>query len=955
MHETNAEVEHAPTVDEIVFGPFRLSPHARLLQRDGEPVPLGSRALDLLCLLASRPGEVVRKDELMARAWPDLTVDESSLRFHISQLRRTLGGQDGERYIANVPGRGYCFVAPAQALPPGPTPPEPSPAPATHALPGRPAGMIGRDAIVGEIATALNRDRFVTLCGVGGIGKTTVAVAVAHDVWEDFRGEVRFLDLSAVKDPTLVTTVAAAALGLSIESQDPTSNLIDMLRRRRMLLIFDSCEHVIEEAARLAEAIYLQAPAVSLLVTSREALGAQGERVVDLPPLDVPSERQALSAAEVLSFSAARLLVDRAADAGYLVEVDDEDARIVAEICRKVDGIALALELAAARVRVHGLRETARLLEGPLRLLWRGRRTAPARHQTLSATLDWSYELITDVERRVLQRLAVFAGPFGLQAAQAVAADASLTVEAATDALGQLVAKSLVSAWPDRPRARYRLLDTTRAYALGKLTETGEARAAGARHAVYVASELARTESHTASEDWSVERSELLADARAALTWAFSNEGDADLGFRLAARCMQLFVERGLLMECSAWAQRALATLTPENSGGRAELDLQSALGHASMFTRDDGQQTETALLRALAIAEDLDDPISASRLLWRMHNFYLRAGRYSRLLPTAQRNEAVSRKIGDPAGVARAHSMLGVSHHLIGDQPQALEQLETALTMLSNLPPIGTGHFAFPCFPEVPLTWALWVSGAPDRAVSVATMLATAPLRDRVMHLVGLSWAAAVFRWTGDWAMVDHLAGELGSQATAHGLGTYRAVAEGFKGQVLIARGATAQGLDLLRSALLRLHAENYELHTSAFERSAAAGLATLGRDAEALRTLEATILRLRAEGPAFDMPELLRQRGVLQARHEDPDGALASVDEAIALADRQAALSWRLRAETTLVTLEREPARRARALDALEASYRRFTEGFGTADLRKARELLADRLPHSTDPRPA
>ena len=942
----------AGIADPIAFGPFRLSPQARLLERDGEPVPLGSRALDLLCLLASRPGEVVRKDELMAKAWPDLTVDESSLRFHIAQLRRTLAGQEGERYVANVPGRGYCFVAPILPSDARPAPAQPFPAPSPRALPAPPADVVGRDRIIREIAAGLNRDRFITLCGVGGIGKTTVAVALAHDVWADFRGEVRFLDLSSVKDPSLVATVAATALGLAIQSPDPASSLVDMLRDRRMLLVLDSCEHVIEAVATLAERIYLQAPAVSLLVTSREALGAQGERVVDLPPLDTPADSAALSAVEVLSYSAARLLVDRAAAAGYLGEIGDEEARIVADICRKVDGIALALELAAGRVRVHGLRETARLLDGPLRLLWRGRRTAPARHQTLGATLDWSYELIPDIERRVLQRLAVLAGPFGLQDALAVAVDETITVELATEALEQLVVKSLVSAAPDRPRARYRLLDTTRAYALDKLTGSGDARRTAVRHALHLSAELERTAGHATSEDLSAERSELLADARAALAWAFSDDGEADLRVRLAAACVRLFIEHGLLMECCAWARRGLAALDTVDLGDRAELELQSALGHASMFTVDDSEQTEAALRRGLAIAEELGDAVSASRLLWRMHNFYLRTGRYDRLLPTARRNEDVSRQIGDAAGVARAHSMLGVSLHLTGDASQALEHMQTALAILANSPPIGPGHFAFPCFPEVPFTCALWVAGFPDRAVDVATALATtAPPRDRVMHLVGLSWAAAVFRWVGDWVMVDQLADQLGSQATAHGLATYRAVAEGFKGQALVAREASSQGLDLLRAALLRLHAEHYELHTSAFESSLAVGLSALGRDAEALHVLEATIRRVGAAGPAFDMPELLRQRGELRALNKDPDGALASVEEAIALAERQTSLSWRLRAETTRVALEGDPARRGRALDALEATYGRFKEGFGTADLRAARQLLADRPPIRTD----
>jgi predicted ATPase/DNA-binding winged helix-turn-helix (wHTH) protein len=388
------------------------------------PVKLGGRATDILRLLVSRAGEVVPKDEILAYAWSGLVVEEISLRVHIAELRKALGdGKDGARYITNVPSRGYCFVAPVQrsVTMPAPSQPVAPEKPAPVSLPHRLERMVGREDVLQELSARLLSDRFITLRGPGGIGKTTVAVALAHDMLAAFDGQVHFLDLGPLKDDALVASTVAAALGLVVHHADPTDSIISFLRDRRLLLVLDSCEHVIEPVARLAESIHQRVPGVSILATSRESLLVQGEQIFELVPLQGPPEGAGLSASQALSYPAARLFVERAAAAGHRADITDDDAGVLAEICGKLDGIALAIELAAVRVGVHGLREVASLLDGRLKLEWRGRRTAPPRHQTLGATLDWSYGLIDESERIALRRLAVFAGPFTLQGALAVA------------------------------------------------------------------------------------------------------------------------------------------------------------------------------------------------------------------------------------------------------------------------------------------------------------------------------------------------------------------------------------------------------------------------------------------------------------------------------------------------------------------------------------------------------
>jgi predicted ATPase/DNA-binding winged helix-turn-helix (wHTH) protein len=495
-HRESAFVEpEEPMLDEerprrkdfISFGPFRFFATQRLLEKDGVPLNLGGRSLDLLSALIERAAEVVSKRELMARVWPDLIVEEGSLRFHIASLRKILGdGQSGVRYVTNVAGRGYCFVAPIGRSAATSALAESWVADRTAELPARLLRMVGRDETVQAVCEQLLGQRFVTIVGPGGIGKTTVAVSVAHAKLSEFGGAIHFVDLGALDEPSLVAGAIATTLGLQVNSDSPIQDLLSFVRDQRMLLVLDNCEHVIETAAPLAESIFNEAPQVHILATSRESLRVEGEQVYRLPPLRCPPEAAAgLTAAEVISFPAVRLFVERVTASGAPFVLSDADAPIVAGLCRGLDGIALALELAASRVAALGVRGTAALVDSQFKLLWQGRRTAPPRHRTLGATLDWSHNLLSDFERVVLRRLAVFAGTFSLEAAQSVAAGNPADGGQVVEAVASLVAKSLVATEIGATSVSYRLLDTTRAYALGKLIRSGEAAAVGLRHATY--------------------------------------------------------------------------------------------------------------------------------------------------------------------------------------------------------------------------------------------------------------------------------------------------------------------------------------------------------------------------------------------------------------------------------------------------------------------------------------
>jgi len=931
------------------FGPFRIFPSERLLEKDGNPVPVGSRAFDLLTALVEKAGDIVGKEELVSRAWPDLTVDESSLRFQIAGLRKVLGdGQSGARYISNVAGRGYCLVMPTVSIDATPRASvartEQTGTP--HGLPRQLTRMVGRDETVRRINDHLSRKRFLTIHGPGGIGKTTVAVAVAHAQLDAFGGAVYFLDLGLLADPAFVSDALASALGLKAQAADPIPEIIDFLRERRALIVLDSCEHVIGAAAALAEQIHQDAPAVALLATSREPLKVEGEHVHELRPLERPPDRDDLTISQVLSFPATHLFADRAAASGYSAELTDADAAIVTQICRKLDGIALAIELVASRVAIHGLRETASLLDGRLRLLWRGRRTALPRHQTLNATLDWSYDLVSDVERTVLRRLSIFIGPFVRLAAEAVASDDDLDAVRIVEALEGLVSKSLVSVKQGAVTSQYRLLDTTRAYANVKLVESRELDRVSRSHAVYVCNALQEMKASPSAASCTqnfVDPRDFLGDVRASLKWSFSGQNNCELAVSLAAAAVSFFNGLSLLNESRHWGEAALSALNDAIRGTAVELQLQAALGHSLMFIEGNGEQARSALERALEIAERIGDQPNQFRLLSRLHMYYRRRGEISLLIPIARRLESLAMQMGDSTGIAAAHNLLGVSHHLVGDQHAAHEHLARALH-LAEFQRVTPSHFAFHRNPYIALSRTLWLQGYPEQAIATAKPLATDTTTDVVTYCISLIWGAAVFEWVGDWEAVEELRDRLMFYATSHSLRPYQAVALGLQGESLIQAGQVDDGIDLLQRAITALRADQYELYTSGFGGWLAMGLATSGRVAVARTTIDDVLARVLLHGTSLELAELLRIRGEIQVHQGDEVEAISSFRQAIELASRQGALSWRLRASMSLARLKLCRDGSYAAHDILSDTYSHFTEGFATRDLMVARSLLDD-----------
>ncbi len=930
------------------FGAFHLHVTERRLERNGNPVKIGSRALDILITLLEHAPEVVSKRDLIQRVWGELVVEDVSLRVHVANLRKQLGDSDSLRgSITNIQGRGYCFTGQVTwtiaGAPPSDT------ATATPRLPRPPLLMIGRDDAVREITAQLNEHRFLSIVGPGGIGKTTVAVALSHRLVSDFQGSVLFLDLAPLEDPRLLARMLASQLGLAAFSENPLPAILAFLREQRLLLVFDSCEHLVDAVAALTENIFRGAPQVHILTTSREALRAEGEQVHHLPPLAYPPANvESLTAAEAHSYPAVQLFVKQVANSGHALRISDEDAPIVAGICRRLDGIALALELAASRVRIHGLRGTASLLDRHFRLLWRGRRTAIPRHQTLSATLDWSYNLLSETERLVFRRLAIFVAGFSLQASLDVAAE-SLDSAAFEETLASLVEKSLVAS-DSGAMMRYRLSDTTRTYAWQKLTESGEAPGIARRHCAHLL--------HT-FEDFGVSLvtppkpetvssfAANLTNLRAALDWCFSEDGDAALGAKLTGASARLFVQTGLLPECVTWTGRAIRALDDLSQDKELELELQAAFASSIMVTTGNVPAARAALVRALELAMRLNDAPMQFYLHHALYKWQIRTGDLRGFKELTDRLETVAEEIADPFADAIADGFRAVTCFFTGNNREVAGHAMRALEAPVQSTKLNVAYFGDMHRVARPiLARNLWVLGYPDQAAALAAeaVQEAEDLNNPFTLCYVLMSCIAVAADTGDRRRAEELVERLASIATEHHLLTYARAAVGWQGHLAVSRGELARGIELLQTALAALHEDGYELYRPWFSVKLAEGFAHAGHLELASSTICEAVTWAETRERIISLVDLLRVKGEIlnsMMLAGESEGE-ACFQKSLQLARERGLLSYELRAGISLARLWAARGATKEALEVIAPIVGRFTEGFTTRDLLGATSLL-------------
>lgn len=713
----------------IRFGAFRLLPARRQLTRDGAPVQLGARALDLLLHLTAHAGVVVTKQALMKAVWPNRIVEENNLTVNMTALRRALGDSaDGQPMIQTVTGRGYVFVGTILSDAPAPVS-----LPATSALPAIPqltSRLIGRDAALEELKRLLRSRRVVTVVGPGGVGKTALALHLADSLAADFANGVGFADLSTVTDPARVSEAVAAVLaGGGAGSNTATDRLTALLRDQKSLLVLDNCEHMVEPVALLVSAISAACPGVVILVTSREGLFVQGEQIFRLQPLPFPDDPNGVDAQTALQYGAIGLFVERAQAVGGFV-LDDASAPVIAAICARLDGIPLAIEMAASRLKVLSPAQLAERLVERFRLLGAAGRGTTPRHRTLQAVIDWSYDFLPPEERTLLRCLSAFSGGASLAAIQAVAGQQAEADDVdLLDRLTALADKSMVtvdSTVEDGTTPRFRLLETVRQYAVRKAAEAGET-ALPARHAAHFAdrfAEAGRTWSTTRGRDWLATYAPDVENLRSALAWAFGPDGDTDIGMRLVASTVPLWWElpETPVAEGQRWLDQAATHLvanTPAAVRGWLRFgqswrdfrfgdreNVQAALDSAALFraagdvaglgaslwragsaslTRETADQAETFLVEGERVLRGLAPGKWLALTLIRLGDLRFRQERTEPALASYQEGFSLSRSTDFWIGLVNGGSNMAELMFSTGEAGKALHQLEA---LRDELPP---------------------------------------------------------------------------------------------------------------------------------------------------------------------------------------------------------------------------------------------------------------------------
>ena len=908
----------------IKFGTFELDLVDKKLTESGRPYQLGKKALDILVALASKAGEIVSKDELIQAAWPSTTVDEGALRVHLVTLRKALGEYSAQRYIENVAGRGYIFVAPVEVVV---NPSADFAASATIPevnLPRFATRLIGREEFIQSSLAALASTRLLTIAGAGGIGKTAVALEVAARVQSSRR--VIFVDLAVLNDGSLLMPTLASLLGLVLYTSDYRQAVLNSLEESDILFLFDNCEHLIDAVAVAVDQILRTSAGVAVLATSREPLRIAGERVRQLPSLPVPDV--GASRAELLSAPSVELFVEAVRLASDVESfADEESLQSVAAIVRSLDGIPLAIELAASRVSSLGLQSVLGSLDDPLSILRRGRRTAPPRQQTLRATLDWSHNSLSADERQLFAMLAVFPGTFSDQGAEAVARE-WLSGEAFDNAFDGLLLKSLIAI--STVDGRYRLLDTTKGYAVEKLAATSHETLYRLSHARFCRDELLRAEYDwrvLPTGDWIRRYGALINDLRVAVEWARSPAGDPDLSVELVAISNSVWVQLGAMNEQFLAVEAAMEIL-PVTSHVGTDIELQlriargSALYHIGGFRSDEEAIAEFE--RAAAIADHLGNPARIMRAYGGMASVTSSHGRYLDSIGIA--NDLQKRFPG-----ALSYSRLLEHNYLFhGDLRSSREQAEISLYEASRAvrttQNYGTGYDQGMIARSV-LTMIDYLEGKTDQSLAgVEDLVVDA---ERLGHSISSCLMLCLSA-----IPIAYLLGDM---------------------DIARARLDTVKRLTA-KDMLVRWRewVEGYEFvvpeHTQTQDVQANLRNALAGGDGMWLeymivlagcRASPTEIDRALSGDAGWCRPELLRLKAVSLAK-TDRAQALGLLKEAMGLARSMGAVAWELRCAICLFRLLPQTDAFQARLD-LEAALAKFDCSSTHADLETARSLLS------------
>lgn len=948
---THDTAERAPPRS-FAFGPFLLIPEQQLLLHFGTPVRMGGRALDILTVLVSRAGELVGKRELVALVWHNTVVEDSNLKVNMAALRRALGEEpDSPQYIATVVGRGYRFVHPVRAadLPSAPAVAAP-PAARAHNLPSTTTRIVGRTDAIESIRRALSRSRLVSIVGPGGIGKTTVALAVAEQVGNEEDISTTFVDLARVASEEFVSASLVAALGINSGGDDSLQAIASILAKRKALLVFDTCEHVPSSVAAICKVVLEKTEHVRVLATSRQVLHVRGEDVQWLDPLEVPPFNEAITARELLRYSAPQLLAERAFEkTGH--RLADPEAYAVAEICRRLDGSPLAIELVSSRFAGRSADVVLKELDDRFRTLRRYSTGAPLRQQTMLSTLEWSYALLTGIEATALRSLSIFAGSFDTDAAVAVVAPLGLSMIDAFSAIAGLQAKSMLSLDQRSGELRYRLLDTTRAFASNLLEDDPAELASVSRsHARLQLATLVRAgadHASAASRELRTTFGSLIDDLRAALDWALYRAGDPMLGIELVVAGLPLWHELSLGEESRRNCERAMVEFDRLGCADAA-LKLKLAIGLGSAHNTQSGadlERTIKVLKTAVELARETGNARAEHRVLSALATYQLLPDHQNQVPATllAMREAAIRAK--DRSALWEHELRVAEWESLSCQILQGVERLKKLRAQMRSSADDAPKRF-YEAYQQtkvdVHLAALLWLSGCPDEATLLAEEAADAATR--IPHGSTLAYCLAHgIIWTLNeshlYERARFYADLLKSTVYRYGMAAWIPIANCYC-ESITALSGEGSNPEALRAAFEELRNGMMHLGHHSYHATLIKAMIAIGQTDDAARSVEVV---MRAGAQRWLLPEFLRLRASTERTYGRVEEAKASLMEAIRIADENECLGWKLRSAFDLATLLTDEGRPAEARRWLAPVYAAFGNGGATADLRRSEALLA------------
>ncbi|KVC24939.1 ATP-binding protein [Burkholderia pseudomultivorans] len=932
----------------IQIGTLSVDFEQRDIRRHGASLRIGARALDILEVLHRANGSVVSKDDIMDAVWPGLIVEENRLQVHVATLRKALGAN--RDLIKTVPGRGYLLIAnPVVAQE---AVPRAMPVPREVVTTARPQPLVGRQAEIEQIVDMIERAPVVTLVGAGGIGKTSLADRVAHEVRGRSGERVVFVALASAATRDEVLLAIAAALELETDHVPGVDRIADAFAASPGLIVLDNAEHVVDLVADLVDTLTSRAASLRVLVTSREPLHISAEAVFRVSPLAVPDGDASVD--EMMRHSAVELFLARIRAATPECAIDPAGIRLIGDICRRLDGLPLAIELAAARVATLGLEVVASRLDDRLNLLTGGLRSALPRHQTLRATFDWSYVLLDAPARALFRRMACFIGPFTFDAAREVAMDPAMSAADMIAVLGELVAKSLVSVEFNGAQVRYRLTESTRAYALEKLHNEGEFESVAARHVRY------EREQGEARMQAAADRASLRGAAGAPASCETvtveppAADGEAVTAADALARAL---LEPARMRECSMPARRTLEAAEAGEAGAidaAREMRLRAAYATALLHTDGDTQTAATMWDRTLALAGRTGDAAFDARALVGLWNTMLTRSDIHESLRYAMRFERAAERRGDRPQRLLANAMVATSLHYFGEHAQARERLEAATAELAEVGEPACAQAALgvdvATLGRTMLTRLVWMQGDPEYAMRLAAQAVEHARRAgsgaALCVVLGAAAVPIALRY-GDHDVIADYLGTLRMAAETNGFDIWLSHAECLAGQFDMQAGHPGAGLARLEPALRHIEASGFRRLLAPLVVAYAEGLTRTGRAAEACAKLDATLVRCRAHGEHLFVPELLRARGLAmleQARAVDADLAIACEAEGrrhlltgIHTANGQGAAIWALRGTLDLADHLIERGRIAQAASLVASLPAHFDPQSRAFDLRR------------------